>query len=424
MAVFRYPNSKVWHYDFIFNGQRIRESAKTRSKKLAREAERQRRRQLEEGYHGIKRPEAPKLLSVAAAEWLAVKKATVAPSTHRIERDNLNKHILPALGRKLVTDISAADISKYQQKRLAEGASPKTVNLEVATLRAILRRWNVWAFIQRDVRMLPVDDENCGHALTPQEESALLQACLESRSRSLYPAIVLALSTGMRYSEIRLLRWSQIDLERGTVMVGKSKTRHGAGRVIPLNRRALETLKLWAAQFPKREAEHYVFPSERYGAAGDNFTACAYATDSTTPIHSWKVAWEAARRRAAEILNGEPRKEASSPRLRRLRRQPAEAAKAEEKIAQKQPIDPLRVRFHDLRHTACTRMLEGGVPYPVVASLMGWSAATAIRMAKRYGHIGQKAYREAVELLDGITIERGSFEKSPEVTGEQTGEIQ
>src|SRR5438270_6802560 len=52
-------------------------------------------------------------------------------------------------------------------------------------------------------------------------------------------------------------------------------------------------------------------------------------------------------------------------------------------------------------HTACTRMLEGGVPYPVVASIMGWSAATAIRMSKRYGHIGQKAHLNAVALLNG-----------------------
>jgi hypothetical protein len=34
-------------------------------------------------------------------------------------------------------------------------------------------------------------------------------------------------------------------------------------------------------------------------------------------------------------------------------------------------------------HTTVTRLLEAGIPYPVVASMMGWSAATAIRMAKR-----------------------------------------
>ena len=45
-------------------------------------------------------------------------------------------------------------------------------------------------------------------------------------------------------------------------------------------------------------------------------------------------------------------------------------------------------------------MLEGGAPLSVVASILGWSPATTVRMAKRYGHIGQVAQRQAVEILD------------------------
>jgi len=44
-------------------------------------------------------------------------------------------------------------------------------------------------------------------------------------------------------------------------------------------------------------------------------------------------------------------------------------------------------------------MLEAGIPYSVVATIMGWSASTTVRMAKRYGHIGQAAQRRAVEVL-------------------------
>jgi hypothetical protein len=47
-------------------------------------------------------------------------------------------------------------------------------------------------------------------------------------------------------------------------------------------------------------------------------------------------------------------------------------------------------------------MLEGGVPLSVVASILGWSAATTARMAKRYGHIGQFAQRQAVAVLDKL----------------------
>jgi len=107
-----------------------------------------------------------------------------------------------------------------------------------------------------------------------------------------------------------------------------------------------------------------VFPSERYGAAGDAFTACTYDCDPTKPIGRWKEAWEAAKVRAR-----------------------------------------VSCRFHDLRHTGCTRMLEGGVPFAVVADVMGWSSSTTIRMAKRYGHIGQTAQRQAVALLSGANFD-------------------
>ena len=65
----------------------------------------------------------------------------------------------------------------------------------------------------------------------------------------------------------------------------------------------------------------------------------------------------------------------------------------------------VRCRFHDLRHTGCTRMLEAGVPLSVVATVMGWSASTTVRVAKRYGHIGQAAQRQAVQALSGADFE-------------------
>src|SRR5450755_2203142 len=187
MAIYRpAKDSKVWWYDFIFEGQRVRESAKTRSKTLAKDAERARRRELEESYNGIKRRDRAKFFSIAADEWLVLKALTLATSSQRIEWHNL-KHLRPHFEKRLVTDIQAKDVSRYQLSRLAEGASPKTVNLEVGTLRAILRRHRVWGEIQQDVRMLPTTDD-VGHALAADEEAALLSACLQSRSRCLYTA--------------------------------------------------------------------------------------------------------------------------------------------------------------------------------------------------------------------------------------------
>src|SRR5207245_5597679 len=100
--------------------------------------------------------------------------------------------------------------------------APKTVNLEVGTLRAILRKNRLWATIQPDVRMLRAR-EDVGRAISREEEIALLEACRASRSRSLYPAVLLALNTCMRYSEIRLLRWEQINFRSCTDTVGLSQ---------------------------------------------------------------------------------------------------------------------------------------------------------------------------------------------------------
>ena len=123
-----------WWYEFNFAGQRIRESAKTRSKKVARDAEKARRRELEEGFNGIKRRDRARLFSVAAEEWVALKRPHLAPRSVAIEEQNL-KHLNPHLGGKLLGDIAPEDIARYQQARLDEHAAPKTINLEIGTVR-------------------------------------------------------------------------------------------------------------------------------------------------------------------------------------------------------------------------------------------------------------------------------------------------
>jgi len=62
-------------------------------------------------------------------------------------------------------------------------------------------------------------------------------------------------------------------------------------------------------------------------------------------------------------------------------------------------------RFHDLRHSGCTRMLEAGVPFSLVATIMGWSPSTTVRMTRRHGHMGQRAQRHALNALSGVNFE-------------------
>jgi integrase len=394
MSVFRYKGSKVWTMDFLFHGQRVRESTGTRSKTLAGKIEGKRRRDLEEGAAGIRKQRQPRLLSVAADEWLDMKKATLALRSVAIEKANL-VHLLPELGRKLVCDIDARDVARYQQKRIDAEASPKTVNLEIGTLRAIMKRFGQWARLQPEVKMLPTRDD-IGRAITPEEETALLQACGQSRSRSLLPFVTLAIETGARYGVIRTLHWGSVDFENCCLKWGKDKTAAGTGRMVPLSQRAVAALSFWATHFPERKPDHFVFPAEKYGAGGDEFSPKTYHVDPSKPIGDIKEAWEAARLRAARILKGKT--EETDPNT---------------ETEPKEEIAPLACRFHDLRHTAVSRMLNAGIPIAKVAKIVGWSPATMVRMAARYGHFSLNELRGAVESINGAGIEAGSPVFSP-----------
>ena len=362
-----YKRGGIWWYKFRFAGQTIRQSSKSKSKTIASKSEQSRRRELEESFNRIPKPRTAQLFSPTAEMWLKAKSAHLSARSVIIERSNL-KHLNPIFGKMLLCDITPDDIAYYQSTRIGEGAAPKTVNLEVGTLRAILRKNRLWAAIQPDVRMLRAR-EDVGKALSKDEEGLLLEACRASRSRSLFPAVLTALNTCLRYSELRLLRWVQVDLKGCTLTVGHSKTQSGTGRLIPLNDRAVIILRFWTSLFPLCQPEHFVFPAERYAASGNGSTV-VYESDPTKPIGRWKEAWESAKIRAG-----------------------------------------VSCRFHDLRHTGCTRMLEAGVPFSVVATIMGWSASTTVRMSKRYGHIGQSAQRSAVNALNQAGIEDDGAQK-------------
>jgi len=187
---------------------------------------------------------------------------------------------------------------------------------------------------------------------------------------------------------IRTLQWGCVDFENRCLKWGKDKTASGTGRIIPLSQKAEAALSFWATHFPDRKPEHYVFPAERYGAAGDKFCAKAYDVDPSKPIGNIKEAWEAAKLRAGRILS-------------------------ENSTDSNKPIQPLVCRFHDLRHTAVSRMLNAGVPIAKVAKIVGWSPATMVRMASRYGHFSLNELRGAVESISGAGIEAGSLVFSP-----------
>jgi integrase len=85
-----------------------------------------------------------------------------------------------------------------------------------------------------------------------------------TRSPAIRPVIMLALNTTMRESEIRTLRWNQVDFLKRIITVGKSKTSAGTGRTIPINAELFSTLaehKTWyEANVCPVDSQLYVFP--------------------------------------------------------------------------------------------------------------------------------------------------------------------
>jgi integrase len=356
MAV--YKRGGVWWHEFVFRGVRIRESTHSGNKAVAERIERERHRSLELGTAGLQESKPPLLFSVASKHWLELNKPHWSASNARIEGYNVD-HLQPYFGKMLLADITADDIIRYQAARKKAGASPRTINMEVGTLRAMLRKHRLWANLQPDVRMLKAR-QDVGRALTVDEQHRLLTACRNNRSRSLYPAVLLSLHTGLRNGELRLLRWRQVDLLERTITVGKSKTAGGEGRIVPLSQTAAQCLQDWRSQFPDAHTAHYVFPSERYGLDGEDGyrdgKIVPYEVRPDTPIGSWKVAWAAARA-AAKVS----------------------------------------CRWHDMRHSFVSKMAEGQASDATIMSLAGHLSR---KMMEKYSHVRNEAKRQAISALD------------------------
>ena len=340
--VYQRGKLKTWWYRFRFGGHIVHESAKATSKTLALQAERVRRRELEQSWNHVGgRRELTPAFERASREYQRSGLGRVSVHTADIDKYSL-KHLVPVLGSKLLCDIAAEDIARYQKKRQAEGAEGRTVNMEVGVLRGVLTSHRLWESIARDVHMLP-ERKDIGQALSPEEERRLLEAT-KQRGSACHTATVLALNTSMSKKEIRTLKWGQIDLGGRTVTVGTSKNEFRTGRVIPLNHAAFEALVRWAGGYPNAESTHFVFPWRKDGRV-----------DLTRRTNGWRTAWEKARKLAG-----------------------------------------LKLRFHDLRVTCITKLAEGQASDQTIKAIAGHVSQ---RMLEHYSRIRMDAKRRALDAL-------------------------
>jgi integrase len=354
MAVFK--RGKVWWYEFVFAGRRVRESVKTHSKTVAKLAEQKRRRELEEGFNGLEdtRDERIKSMKELAAAYLAEYKLRHRSFTFaEYAVGNVTRH----LGELMAVDVTDKTVKNYQTARLKEKAAPKTINEEVGFLLRLLGEAGepIRARLRRQKALKLAIRERVGKAYTPEEKVALLAAARAARSPAIYPALMLALNAGMRDAEIRGLQWGRIDLVKAYLTVGDSKTEAGEGRTIPLNSELLEAMveysRWYAERFDTIMPEWYVFP----GRIGTPAAGQKRPLDPTKPMVTLKTSWNNVKTRAN--VTG---------------------------------------RWHDNRHTLITDLAESGAGDETIRDIAGHVSK---QMLKHYSHIRMEAKRAALESI-------------------------
>jgi integrase len=159
---------------------------------------------------------------------------------------------------------------------------------------------------------------------------------------------MLALNAGIRDAELKSLTWAQVDLVKGYLTVGKSKTEAGEGRTIPFNTALSETLREYAewyeAVFGEMRPEWYLFPAGK-----------PRPSDPTRPVTTLKTAWNTVREKAN-----------------------------------------VKGRWHDHRHTLITDLAESGAGDQTIMDIAGHVSKN---MLKHYSHIRMQAKRDALESL-------------------------
>ena len=161
-----------------------------------------------------------------------------------------------------------------------------------ATLRMILKWARLWATLSPDINMLP-ERRDIGRALSPEEETRLLEACRHSpKGPSPLSGNRDFLQHRPEEPELRCARWSQVDFLKAEFTVGLSKTEEGTDRIIPLNQTAVQAFKDWRARWPNLRPGDFIFPSEKLrfkgkGAATKGIMT-AYDTERSKLAGIWK----------------------------------------------------------------------------------------------------------------------------------------
>ena len=204
MSVYKHKQSRLWHYDFQWQGSRYHGSTGCSSKRDAQRFEAEQRRKVALG----EKAKVMVTLDKACGAWFEAKGRHLrSHATVIYQLANLAE----GLGKSVVLrDISLAGIDGYIAKRRAQ-VKNSSVNRETALLRQVIEWHAARGF---DIPMVDWKHVKLNEAkpvtrtLTDDEEARLFAKL----PNSLKPVVEFALLSGQRKAEIVALRWSDVDL--------------------------------------------------------------------------------------------------------------------------------------------------------------------------------------------------------------------
>lgn len=221
----------VYWLDVTINGMRLRESLKTSDKKQAQEIHDRRRSEL---WRESKLKEKPKKTFKDACDRWVIEKV----HKRSLEDDKLKiKALLPALGK---VQLALLDRDKIEGA-MPSDVKPATRNRYRALVRAMLRcAERDWEWIDRAPVLRSEAEASRRVSFLSHRQAEVLISFLPEKYRT---AVRFALLTGLRRSNVFGLRWENVDLDRGMVIVHGDEAKAGRRILVPLNSQAKALLE-------------------------------------------------------------------------------------------------------------------------------------------------------------------------------------
>ncbi|END6834995.1 site-specific integrase [Escherichia coli] len=367
MSLFR--RGEIWYASYSLpGGKRIKESLGTKDKRQAQELHDKRKAEL---WRVDKLGDMPDVtFEEACLRWLEEKadKKSIDSDKSRIAFwiEHFEGIRIKDISEAMIYSVISKAYNRKTKERwklqveaaLRKGKEPpayipKSVSTQtkathLAMIKAILRAAERdWKWLEKaPVIKIPAVKNKRVRWLEKEEARRLIDAC----SDPLKSVVKFALATGLRRSNIINLEWQQIDMQRRVA---------------------------WANPEDSK--------SNRAIGVALNDTACKVLRDQIGKHHRWVFVYTTAARRPDGTM---------TPSIRKMR---LDYNTSWLTACRRAGIE--NFRFHDLRHTWASWLIQSGVPLSVLQEMGGWES---IEMVRRYAHLAPNHLTEHARKIDDI----------------------